>query len=628
MAERAFFVRAPGTIQVRVESENPGVELYAMLIHQAGTVFSRQGTGDIEYAFHVTSERVAQAHEWSVQIQPVTPGQRASGRISVRYPEGTFRGSHELDAWLARHPAIAMHLRWTDGTGAHTYSAWPTAMKERLWRFFDLSRGVGADLPDPPPNSWPDGRNTNGRPLTVLAPEDALNLYLATVAHSCRIEIDRAVPWSLGDLNEDELDALFASASLFHWKADRSGYEIVGSNHGWAVPTTPRVAWTFLHEQGLLRESRLATLTALLGWCQGLVHFAGPVEADNFACHWGYRGDMPVARALAGSRYTGEEFRDTPGFGDWRHYTAGCYGTVGLLVNVLRTANIPARCRATGDVVSHATVLFLSEDRALTHGDDPYSQLAERAGPEELLIDLASYNAWLGPLAPNPGTNIGRQPAVLALRHLAPFLFRAYANDRANRTPKDRSEVLAAFHGTLTLADLEAARLWERMDAELAARPGSSKPSAAPPASREQLFEAEQLTPEVTGGQVQAQPMDGFPTGRWSGHRQLWWTGGRLDDLLTLTFPTQDTGRFRLSATFTQAPDYAILSVAVDGANAGPDRLDLFAAQVSKTNFTPLGVHLLGPGNHRLSFRLRGSNAAAVPALMAGIDEVRIERLE
>lgn len=628
VAELAFAARAPGTIQVRVECDTPGVDLYSLLIHEAGAVFSRQGTGAIDFAFHVAPERVAQAHEWCVRIQPVTPGQRASGRISVRYPEGGVRSAHELDAWLARHPAIAMHLRWTDATGAHTYSAWPASMKERLWRFFDLSRGAGVELPDPPPNSWPGGRNAEGRPLTVLAPEDALNLYLATVAHSCRIEMDRAVPWSLSDLNEDELEALFAGASLFHWKADRRGYEIVGASHGWAVPANPRVAWTFLREHGLLRDSRLATLTALLGWCQGLIHFAGPVATDNFACYWGYLGDMPVRRALEGTRYRGEEFRNTPGFADVRHYTAGCYGTVGLLVNLLRSANIPAKCRATGDAVSHATILFLSEDKALTHGDDPYDQLAARASPEELLIDLATYNAWLGPLAPNPGANIERQPRVLALRHLAPFLFQAYANDQAHHTPKDRSEVLAAFNGAYTLADLEAARLWERMDAELAAGTSSSPQPGAPTASRVQVFEAEQLTPSVTGGQLQAQPMDGFSASHWSGNQQLWWTGGRINDVLTLALRTESAGVYRLSATFTRAPDYGTLSVAVDGADAGPDRLDLFAAEVNKTDFTPLGMHKLGPGNHQLTLRLRGSNAAAIPALMAGVDAVRIERLE
>ena len=53
--------------------------------------------------------------------------------------------------------------------------------------------------------------------------------------------------------------------------------------------------------------------------------------------------------------------------------------------SVLRAANIPARPRVvSNDTTTHATVLFLSEDRALSHGDDPYSLLVEGAPPAAL----------------------------------------------------------------------------------------------------------------------------------------------------------------------------------------------------------------------------------------------------
>ena len=145
-------------------------------------------------------------------------------------------------------------------------------------------------------------------------------------------------------------------------------------------PPQPATSWAFLQQQRLLASSRLETFVALVGWGRNLTHFAGPVSRQNFREHWGYDGDMPVARALTGTRYTGTVFASMPGYDAVRHYTAGCQGTAGLFASVLRAANIPVRLRSvSNDSTPHATILFLSEDRALSHGDDPYSLLSEGA---------------------------------------------------------------------------------------------------------------------------------------------------------------------------------------------------------------------------------------------------------
>ncbi len=469
--ELAFTVSSPGPIEVQVESTTPGVELYAMVIHHANTVHNVQGSGRIRYDFTADGNAITQSREWAVLVQAVTPGQEAHGRITVRFPDGAPHGVHALDTWLYDHPAIGTHLQWSDAQGTRSYSAWPTAMKERLWQYFDLIRsGQPPSLPDPPRNAWNYGPGDDPLAVhTLLTTEDALNLYLATVAHSLVLEVDRRVPWSLDDANETELEALFSSSFMFWWNERQQGFEIASLRHGWAVPAPPQVGWEFLRDQGLLRGTRLETIAALVGWCKGLTHFAGGVMPDNFEAFWGYRGDMPVSRALVGTRYSGTELSSYPGFDQMRHYTAGCHGTVGLLVNVLRSANIPATYRAAGDDrVSHATVIFLSEDRALTHGDDPYNQLCTRVPPEELLLDLPTYNAWLGPLAPNPLPNIGRQALVAGLRHLSPAILRSYEKDKASGASHGDGEVFETFRSAFSLQELEASRLWERMDSELA----------------------------------------------------------------------------------------------------------------------------------------------------------------
>ena len=183
-----------------------------------------------------------------------------------------------------------------------------------------------------------------------------------------------------------------------------------------------------------------------------------------------------MARALAGTRYSGTAFRSVPGFDLVRHYTAGCHGTVGLLLSVLRAANIPTRPRSvSNDTFTHATMLFLSEDLALSHGDDPYSQMVEGADPADLLIDTATYDRWLGPLATDPGRNIGRQALTIGVQRLPAIVRRAHALDRQQGIAPEQSAVFAMFKGTFTMDELVTAGLWERLDAALA----SDAPAAA-----------------------------------------------------------------------------------------------------------------------------------------------------
>lgn len=678
--ELAFTVNAPGPIQVRVESDTPGVAIQAMLIHHTGPVFNAQGGAVIQYDYNAPDALVSKAREWAVRIHAVNSGQLASGRIFVNYPDGASRASNELEAWLEAHPAVPLHLRWVDARGSFLYSAWPRELKDRLWQIFDQTRrGTPPSLPDPPRNAWVYRPGENTEEIhTLLSPEDATDLYLATVAHSLAVEMDRRVPWSLDELNDEELDVLFSSTSLFWWNAERQGYKIVWNAHGWAVPAPPQVAWQFLQEQRLLGRTRLETIVALLGWCKGLVHFGGAISPQNFTHFWGYPGDMPVSRALSGTSYTGEEFRNFPGFAGKLPFTAGCHGTVGLLVSVLRAANIPVKCRVTGDdTVGHATAIFLSEDKGLTHGDDPYSQLAERAAPEELLVDLATYNAWLGPMASNALPNIGRQTQVLALRRLSRSLRVLHERDKANGVPRQESEVYSAFKTAFSFDELQAARLWERLDEEIAAGPAtapspapapsavaavpapaagpamrekddaaaremdakergataampvaSAPPASVPPTKGGLLLEAETLKPAASGGHTQEQPMTAFTTGKWSGDQQLWWTGGKAGDTLTLTFAVNAAGVYRLAASFTRAPDYGMVSVTVDGAPTRAEKLDLYDTQVTRTELVPLGEFKLDAGNHRLGITITGSNEAATPSYMVGLDELQFVRVD
>ena len=626
--ELCFAVGRSGTIDVQVDSDVAGEVLNVTLYAGTTPVHSAQGDGRIAFSVPATREHLTSGEEWAITLTSTLRASTATGRIRVTFPQRPNPGTHPLDTWLRIRPALAFHMTWNEAGQPAPYSAWPRGMRQRLWAIYDeLGAGRPGPLSDPPLNAWQVRAGDDPSAIhTAFRADVAREMYLAAMAHSLRIDVDRRVPWTLDDLNGDELDALLSSASMFWWNQDQQAYEVSEFDHGWAVPASPVTAWKFLEQQRLLKPTRLETVTAVVAWARGLTHFAGPVSRQNFSEHWGYEGDMPVARALAGTRYSGTAFRSVPGFDQLRHYTAGCHGTVGLLLSVLRAANIPTRPRSvSNETFTHATMLFLSEDLALSHGDDPYSPMVEGAEPTDLLIEAATYDRWLGPLATDPGRNIGRQALTIGVQRLPAIVRRAHALDRQQGIAPEQSAVFAMFKGTFTMDELVTAGLWERLDAA----PASNLPTASATADtgRDVWMEAEDLATDVTAGVVERQAMEGFTTGAWRNGQQLWWREARPGASLTLPFTVATAGVYRLSIRFTRAPDYGIISVRLDDRGAALDRVSLYAPVVLAADPLGMGEHELTAGSHRLRFTIVGTHPDAIPAFMVGIDAVRVERL-
>lgn len=622
-----FVVGGPGTVTVRVETtigEAVTVTLYA----GPEAIGRATGEKDVRLTVQATSEHLANGHEWAVIVSGSTPATTGDGRISVEFPDDRRpAASHPVDAYLRQHPNLGFHLTWNEQGRVTAYSAWPAGMQAALRTAFDdLAAGRPSTLPDPLPNVWRRAAGDDQQALhTAFAPDPARALYLATVAHSLRLDRERLVPWSLGDFNGDELDALLASTSLFWWNADQQAYEISEFDHGWAVPAAPQTSWSFLTRERLLRPTRLETVTALVGWAARLTHAAGPVSRDNFRDHWGYDGDMPVARALAGTHYAGTMFASMPGYDRMRHYTAGCQGTAGLFTSILRAANIPVLPRSvSNDATPHATLLFLSEDRALTHGDDPYSLLVEGADPGELLIDVATYQKWLGPSSKDAGRYIGRQALAVGLARLPPIVRRTHERDRQQGLAPEQSGVYTLFKGSYFMAELQEARLWERLDA---ARAGDRASESTAGAASDTWLEAETAGALTRGGAVDTQALDPALLGLWRGQQQLRWQGARPGAELMLPFQIAEPGTYRLSVRFTRAPNYAIVAIRLDDESAALDRVSLYAPQMVAADPLTMGEHLLTPGTHRLHFTIVGAHPQAEPGYVVGIDAIRLERL-
>ncbi len=130
---------------------------------------------------------------------------------------------------------------------------------------------------------------------------------------------------------------------------------------------------------------------------------------------------------------------------------------------------------------------------------------------------------------------------------------------------------------------------------------------------------------EITGGKAKPQGMGGFG-GDWSGGAQLWWTGGKPDQKLTLALPVKEAGKYTLYGALTMARDYGVVSITLDGKPVASSFDGYNSPKVIHTGEKDWGTHGLTAGEHQLTFTLASPNPDAVPSNMVGLDYVRLEK--
>jgi putative membrane-bound dehydrogenase-like protein len=130
---------------------------------------------------------------------------------------------------------------------------------------------------------------------------------------------------------------------------------------------------------------------------------------------------------------------------------------------------------------------------------------------------------------------------------------------------------------------------------------------------------------EITGGKTGKQGMGGFG-GDWSGAAQLWWTGGKPDQKLTLAIPVKEAGKYTLYGALTMARDYGVVSITLDGKPVASSFDGYNSPKVIHTGEKEWGTHELTAGEHKLTFTLAPPNPDAVPSNMVGLDYVRLEK--
>jgi hypothetical protein len=111
--------------------------------------------------------------------------------------------------------------------------------------------------------------------------------------------------------------------------------------------------------------------------------------------------------------------------------------------------------------------------------------------------------------------------------------------------------------------------------------------------------------------------------GRWSGSQQLWWRDAKVGDKLELALPVAKAGRYRLSMHNTAANDYGIFRFQLDREPLG-EPVDFYSA-ANVTKLITLGERELTEGGHSLAVEVVGTNPAAKPRYMFGLDYVKLE---
>ncbi len=129
---------------------------------------------------------------------------------------------------------------------------------------------------------------------------------------------------------------------------------------------------------------------------------------------------------------------------------------------------------------------------------------------------------------------------------------------------------------------------------------------------------------EIKGGQTKPQNMGGFGT-QWSGKAQLWWTGAKPGNSLTISLPVENAGTYHLTAALTKARDYGIIDVTLDGKPIAIAWDGYNPLKVIHSANLDWGTHHLTAGEHRLTFTIKGAHPDAAKGYMVGLDYVKLE---
>ena len=374
--------------------------------------------------------------------------------------------------WLKANRHIAANVVWLKfGRILQPWSQWSSAQRRDLTdAYFRARIDALHDIPDAPEEAAPQ---TVGAPGSTFYPEAlAWRIYTSHLGTLIAGEQGGWLLWAVRTLSPEQRASLLDARHFFdQWNFGLryvSGWEQSGP----ITLSDPTKVLRYLRQNGLVRATRRETVSAMVEWGRrNMLHYGETRGFPNDVGdlneqHWQYRGDPPQIRVLEGTTRTTD--------GQFSHWTHACHGTAALVKATLRLLGIPVLdihpCQ------EHATIQFPTEGWYLGHGDTPYDRTVDSTRPiDELFMGESEFEALLGPQVDYNlrCVNIDRHAASLGLSHpTSNFLLEKYCIDLTAGVTHANGEVARIFSPFFSLAELEAANLWSRLDAALAARGG------------------------------------------------------------------------------------------------------------------------------------------------------------
>jgi hypothetical protein len=337
----------------------------------------------------------------------------------------------DLATWLNAHPAIAGAIKWqfqaaSGAMGVYqapadtdkiTWANWSGSQKADLNQaYLDVVAWINQGAPqvtmpvgalgqttptDTPWNIHPSANSPGSATIEIVERPYFWKLYLAHVAFSLMLETSHQVPWSVTDYPDATLKWLFDSATMGWYYANWDGFSLGTYDQAGFPPlrtnnrprtsfADPRWTYPWLRQAGIIGSTRLATIGNTLDWMRhNLTHFYDAESIGRDLDIWQYNGYSPLSRIVNGTidaKY--------PGLGT-QHWTAGCHGSTGFTNAALRVLNIPVEPIW---VCGHELMYFMSEDKYLDHGDDPYNGTVRASSSSSLLLlmDSATWKLRFG----------------------------------------------------------------------------------------------------------------------------------------------------------------------------------------------------------------------------------------
>lgn len=135
-------------------------------------------------------------------------------------------------------------------------------------------------------------------------------------------------------------------------------------------------------------------------------------------------------------------------------------------------------------------------------------------------------------------------------------------------------------------------------------------------------IEGEKLRVLSASGKTHKQVIEGC-----SNLRHLWWTDGQPGEKLAVEFDAPADGKYRVFGRFVTAHDYGIVQVSINGEPAGGP-MDFYTKGVQVTPEHELGTFTLQQRGNTCVLEIVGKNKNAAARYMAGLDYLRLERVE